>query len=115
MVDTLRRLGYPREAEEASRILPDPVDLKQVQELEPDISPAVIGDVNRFPSPGRVATARLRRKRALGGLRVAPTSRSHEPPASIASFRCWARFGVDQMGQEGNPGLKTAGNLASVG
>jgi hypothetical protein len=33
VVDTLRRLGYPREAEEASRVLPDPVDLEQVQEF----------------------------------------------------------------------------------
>lgn len=33
VVDTLRRLGYPREAEEALRVLPDPVDLEQVQEF----------------------------------------------------------------------------------
>lgn len=33
VVDTLLRLGYPREAEEASRVLPDPCDLGQVQKF----------------------------------------------------------------------------------
>jgi len=31
VVDTLRRLGYSWQAEEALRVLPDPVDLQQVQ------------------------------------------------------------------------------------
>ena len=33
VVDTLSRLGYPHEAEEASRVLPDPCDLTQIQEF----------------------------------------------------------------------------------
>ena len=35
-----------------------------------------------------------------------------QPPSSIAIYRRYARFAVAQAGQEGNPGLKTAGNLA---
>jgi hypothetical protein len=30
VVDTLRRLGYQHEAEEAARVLPDPVDMEQL-------------------------------------------------------------------------------------
>jgi len=30
VVDTLRRLGYVDEAEEAARVLPDPVDMEQL-------------------------------------------------------------------------------------
>jgi hypothetical protein len=33
VVDTLRRSGYTEEADEASRVLPDEVDLKQLQEF----------------------------------------------------------------------------------
>jgi hypothetical protein len=33
VVNTLRRLGYADEAEEAARVLPDPVDVKQVTEF----------------------------------------------------------------------------------
>jgi hypothetical protein len=33
VVDTLRRLGYPYEAEEAARVLPDPVDMEQLREF----------------------------------------------------------------------------------
>lgn len=33
LVDTLRRLGYPQEADEALRVLPEEVDLKQLQEF----------------------------------------------------------------------------------
>ena len=33
VVDTLRRLGYMHEAEEAARVLPDPVDMEQLQEF----------------------------------------------------------------------------------
>ena len=33
VTETLRRLGYSRQAEEALRVLPDPVDLKQVEEF----------------------------------------------------------------------------------
>ncbi len=31
MVDTLRRLGYQRAADEALRVLPDQIDLKELQ------------------------------------------------------------------------------------
>ena len=31
VVDTLRRLGYEHEAEEAARVLPDPVDSEQLR------------------------------------------------------------------------------------
>ena len=31
VVDTLRRLGYEHEAEEAARVLPDPVDTEQLR------------------------------------------------------------------------------------
>jgi hypothetical protein len=33
VVDTLRRLGYVREAEEAARVLPDPVDSEQLRKF----------------------------------------------------------------------------------
>ena len=33
VVDTLRRLGYVEEAEEAERVLPDPVDIDQLREF----------------------------------------------------------------------------------
>ena len=33
LVDTLRRLGYERAADEALQVLPDQVDLKQLQEF----------------------------------------------------------------------------------
>jgi hypothetical protein len=33
VVKTLRRLGYADEAEEAARVLPDPVDTKQLTEF----------------------------------------------------------------------------------
>jgi hypothetical protein len=33
VVDTLRRIGYLQEADEASRVLPDDVDLEQLQEF----------------------------------------------------------------------------------
>lgn len=33
VVDTLNRLGYTQLAEEASRVLPDPVDSKQLEAL----------------------------------------------------------------------------------
>ena len=33
VVDTLRRLGYEGEAEEAARVLPDPVDMDQLREF----------------------------------------------------------------------------------
>ncbi len=33
VVDTLRRLGYTQEAEEAARVLPDPVDVEQLREF----------------------------------------------------------------------------------
>jgi hypothetical protein len=33
VIDTLRKLGLPQVAEEASRVLPDPVDLDQVEEF----------------------------------------------------------------------------------
>ena len=33
VVDTLRRLGYQDEAEEAARVLPDPVDREQLLEF----------------------------------------------------------------------------------
>jgi hypothetical protein len=33
VVDTLRRIGYQREAEEASRVLPDEVDREQLEEF----------------------------------------------------------------------------------
>jgi len=33
VVDTLRRLGYEHEAEEAARELPDPVDHEQLREF----------------------------------------------------------------------------------
>jgi hypothetical protein len=33
VVDTLRRLGYEHEAEEAERVLPNPVDQEQLREF----------------------------------------------------------------------------------
>jgi hypothetical protein len=33
VVDTLRRLGYTHEAEEAERVLPDPVGMEQLREF----------------------------------------------------------------------------------
>jgi hypothetical protein len=33
VVDTLRHLGYTQEADEASRVLPDPVDRQQLEEF----------------------------------------------------------------------------------
>ena len=33
VVETLRRAGYEREADEASRVLPDQVDLKRLEEF----------------------------------------------------------------------------------
>ena len=33
VVDTLRRLGFAEAADEASRVLPDPVELEQVKEF----------------------------------------------------------------------------------
>jgi hypothetical protein len=33
VVDTLRRLGYVHEAEEAARVLPDQVDMEQLREF----------------------------------------------------------------------------------
>jgi hypothetical protein len=33
VVDTLRRLGYVHEAEEAARVLPDPVEIEQLIEF----------------------------------------------------------------------------------
>ena len=33
VVDTLRRLGYVQEAEEAARVLPDQVDMEQLREF----------------------------------------------------------------------------------
>jgi hypothetical protein len=33
VVDTLRRLGYVHEAEEAARVLPDPVNMEQLREF----------------------------------------------------------------------------------
>jgi hypothetical protein len=33
VIDLLKRLGYAELAEEASRVLPDPVDINQVEEL----------------------------------------------------------------------------------
>jgi hypothetical protein len=33
VVDTLNRLGYPQAADEALRVLPDPVDLRQLEEF----------------------------------------------------------------------------------
>jgi hypothetical protein len=33
VVNTLRRLGYVDEAEEAARVLPDPVDMEQLREF----------------------------------------------------------------------------------
>jgi hypothetical protein len=33
MVETLRRLGYSQEADEALRVMPDEFDLKQLQEF----------------------------------------------------------------------------------
>jgi hypothetical protein len=33
VADTLRRLGYQQEADEALRVLPDEVDLQQLQEF----------------------------------------------------------------------------------
>jgi hypothetical protein len=33
VVDTLRRLGYEHEAEEAARVLPDPVEAEQLREF----------------------------------------------------------------------------------
>jgi hypothetical protein len=34
VVDSLRRLGYPQLSDDASRDLPDPVDLDELQEWE---------------------------------------------------------------------------------
>lgn len=33
VVDTLRRLGYVDEAEEAARVLPDPVEMEQLRQF----------------------------------------------------------------------------------
>ncbi len=33
VVDILRRLGYQHEAEEAARVLPDPVEMEQLREF----------------------------------------------------------------------------------
>jgi hypothetical protein len=33
LVDTLRRIGYSKEADEALRVLPDEIELKQLQEF----------------------------------------------------------------------------------
>jgi hypothetical protein len=33
VVDTLRRLGYTEESEEAARVLPDPVEAEQLREF----------------------------------------------------------------------------------
>jgi hypothetical protein len=33
VVDTLNRLGYTQEAQEAARVLPDPVDLQRLHEF----------------------------------------------------------------------------------
>ena len=33
VVDMLRRMGYPQEADQAARELPDPVDLEQLREF----------------------------------------------------------------------------------
>ena len=33
LVDTLRRIGYPHEADEALRLLPDEFDLQQLEEF----------------------------------------------------------------------------------
>jgi hypothetical protein len=33
LVDTLRRIGYPEEADEALRVLPDDIDVEQLQEF----------------------------------------------------------------------------------
>jgi hypothetical protein len=33
LAETLRRIGYPEEADEALRVLPDDIDLKQLQEF----------------------------------------------------------------------------------
>jgi hypothetical protein len=33
VVDTLRRMGYAQEADDAARELPDPVDLEQLKEF----------------------------------------------------------------------------------
>jgi hypothetical protein len=33
VVDTLRHLGYEHEAEEAERVLPDPVDMEQLKQF----------------------------------------------------------------------------------
>lgn len=33
VVDTLHRLGYVQEAEEAARVLPDPVEMEQLREF----------------------------------------------------------------------------------
>jgi hypothetical protein len=33
VVDTLRRIGYPQEADEALRVLPDEVDPEQLEEF----------------------------------------------------------------------------------
>jgi hypothetical protein len=33
VIDTLRRLGYEEAADEAARVLPDPVSLEQLQEF----------------------------------------------------------------------------------
>ena len=33
VVDTLRHLGYEHEAEEAARVLPDPVEMEQLREF----------------------------------------------------------------------------------
>jgi len=33
VVDTLRRMGYPQEADEAARDLPDPVEVEQLREF----------------------------------------------------------------------------------
>jgi hypothetical protein len=32
VVDTLRRIGYPQEADEALRVLPEEIDLQQLEE-----------------------------------------------------------------------------------
>jgi hypothetical protein len=33
VIDLLNHMGYPEAAEDASRVLPDPLDLKQLQEF----------------------------------------------------------------------------------
>jgi len=64
VVDTLRRLGYVHEADEAARVLPDPVDMEQLRafgdrvgdfhgrDREPDGGQPLIWAGRTIPGPG---------------------------------------------------------------